>query len=124
LGTFGLCDGLITRVGKAHRMGSLVINHPLPVTLRDYRDDDFRRDCLWFNSGSCGLCVKRCPVGALSSSGHDKEKCSGFLNRTKDYIAANWPDLAGAYGCGLCQSRVPCAVRAPKLPKAGSVAGG
>jgi ferredoxin len=119
LGTFGLCDGLITRVGKAHRMGSLVVNHPLPITARTYRDDDYRRDCLWFNSGVCGRCVDRCPAGAITYNGRDKAKCASYLKTTMEPIAANWPDLAGAYACGLCQSRVPCAVRRPKAPKAG-----
>jgi epoxyqueuosine reductase QueG len=115
LGTFGLCDGLITKVGKAHRMTSLVVRNPLPVTPRSYADHDFRRDCLWFNSGSCGLCVKRCPAGAITESGHDKLKCSDFLKASTPYIETHWPDLKGAYACGLCQSHVPCAVRTPKV---------
>ncbi|MDR1578112.1 MAG: hypothetical protein LBT86_07805 [Deltaproteobacteria bacterium] len=113
LGTFGLCDGLITEVGKAHRMGSLIINHRLPITPRSYGDDEFHQHCLWFNSGSCGLCVTRCPAGAISLQGHDKVKCSDYLKSTTPYIATHWPDMAGTYGCGLCQSRVPCAVRTP-----------
>ena len=37
LGTFGLCDGLITRVGKAMRTGALVVRANLPVTLVNTR---------------------------------------------------------------------------------------
>ncbi|MDR0549209.1 MAG: hypothetical protein LBI10_07360 [Deltaproteobacteria bacterium] len=116
LGTFGLCDGLITKVGKAHRMGSLIVNHPLPVTERDYGDHEYHKHCLWFNSGSCGLCVARCPVGAITLQGRDKTKCAAYLKITTPYIEATWPDLVGGYACGLCQSRVPCAVRSPKIP--------
>ena len=38
LGTFGLCDGLITPKGKAHRVGSVVANLSVPATARPYND--------------------------------------------------------------------------------------
>ena len=36
LGTFGLCDGLISKRGKAARYGSVIVNLPLSPTKRDY----------------------------------------------------------------------------------------
>jgi epoxyqueuosine reductase QueG len=110
-GTFGLCDALITKVGKAHRLGTVIVNCPLPVNPRPYTQT--YEYCLFFSKGSCLKCVKRCPVGALSPGGHDKSLCDGFLNSTKPVIAKKYPDLDGAYGCGLCQANVPCALKVP-----------
>ena len=64
LGTFGLCDGLITAKGKAHRVGSVVANLSVPATERPY--DDHHEYCLFFYDGSCTGCRKRCPVGAIT----------------------------------------------------------
>ena len=111
LGTFGLCDGLITKVGKAHRLGSLVIEAPLAPTPRAYKGPyDY---CLFHAKGRCAKCVDRCPAGALSKAGHDKILCQAFLASTTPKINELWPDLAGAYGCGLCQSAVPCDTHLP-----------
>jgi epoxyqueuosine reductase QueG len=112
LGTFGLCDGLITTVGKAHRLGSLVVAAQLAPTPRAYSGPyDY---CLWHNSGRCAKCADRCPAGALTKSGHDKILCQAFLNEVSaPRISAQWPELKGAYGCGLCQSAVPCDTRRP-----------
>ena len=38
LGTFGLCDGLITPVGKAMRVGSVVARVKIPPTPRPYKN--------------------------------------------------------------------------------------
>ncbi|MDR1920763.1 MAG: hypothetical protein LBS31_03350 [Candidatus Adiutrix sp.] len=107
LGTFGLCDGLITPLGKAMRCGSLVAELKLPVSPRPYAGIyDY---CLFYNSGGCGRCIKRCPGGAISKAGHDKALCKDYLyGRNKSYITSTWPDLSGAYACGLCQAGVPC----------------
>jgi epoxyqueuosine reductase QueG len=119
LGTFGLCDGLITKVGKAHRLGSLIVGRSLAPTERPYHGPyDY---CLWHSSGRCLKCVDRCPVGALSEKGHDKSLCQSFLNSTRPKIKEMWPELSGGYGCGLCQSAVPCDARLPRAP--GSQAG-
>lgn len=108
LGTFGLSDGLITPVGKAMRTLSLVLRRKLPIKARTYTET--YEYCLFYRKGTCGACVKRCPIGAISKEkGHDKAKCSAFLdNEITTYVAESWPDIAGAYGCGLCQSAIPC----------------
>jgi hypothetical protein len=49
LGTFGLCDGLITPVGKAHRVASAIVKASLPVKPRPY--NNHRAYCLYFASG-------------------------------------------------------------------------
>jgi len=51
LGTFGLCDGLITAKGKAMRTGSVVAEIKIPATLRPYTDH--HAYCLWYSHGIC-----------------------------------------------------------------------
>ena len=110
LGTFGLCDGLITARGKAMRTGSVVARIKVPPTPRPY--DDHRAYCLFHSQGICGKCIKRCPVGALSENGHDKVKCLQHLHpTTEEYVKANYH--FDGYGCGLCQVGVPCESRIP-----------
>jgi ferredoxin len=112
LGTFGLSEGLITASGIAHRLTSVIVRARLTPTPRTYAG--FRDWCLFFSSGKCGECVRRCPAGAISPDGHDKALCREYMSRTvKPWAAGRFPDMEGAYACGLCQSRVPCASRAP-----------
>ena len=109
LGTFGLCDGLITPKGKAVRLGSVVAFMKIPPSKRSYMDH--HSHCLFFSKGLCGRCVTRCPVGAITKAGHDKEKCRNYLESSKKYVRKNY-GFEG-YGCGLCQTGVPCESRIP-----------
>jgi epoxyqueuosine reductase QueG len=105
LGTFGLCDGMITPLGKAVRFGSVVTRAPLAPTPRPY--DDHRAYCLLFSHGTCGKCISRCPAGALTREGHDKRLCSDHTGGTcREYVRSEF-GFEG-YGCGLCQTGVPC----------------
>jgi epoxyqueuosine reductase QueG len=105
-GTFGLCDALITQAGKAHRLGSVVAKIKIAPDERPYKD--VYEYCLYYRKGACGLCVKKCPAGAISlKEGHDKKKCHAFLHgKTPAYIKEHF-GLDG-YGCGFCQVGVPC----------------
>ena len=115
LGTFGLCDGLITPKGKAIRVGTVVARLDVPATPRPY--NSHREYCLFYTHGTCGKCIKRCPVDALSEAGHDKIKCLGHLKPgTAEYVKENYK--FDGYGCGLCQTGVPCESKIP-LPKEG-----
>jgi epoxyqueuosine reductase len=110
LGTFGLCDGLITPRGKAMRTGSVVARIRISPTPRPY--DDHHAYCLFFTQGICGECIPRCPVGALTTEGHDKLKCLQHLRpATADHVKANYG--FDGYGCGLCQTGVPCESKIP-----------
>ncbi len=114
LGTFGLCDGLITPKGKAMRAGSLVVRLSLPASPRPYTDH--RAYYLFYSEGTCGECIDRCPVGALSAQGHDKVACKAHLDRTRTYVGEHY-GFEG-YGCGLCQVDVPCESAIPQRMKA------
>ena len=110
LGTFGLCDGLITPRGKAMRTGSVVARIKIPATKRPY--SDHHAYCLFFTKGICGKCILRCPVGALSEAGHDKIKCRNHIRPiTADYVKSHYG--FDGYGCGLCQTKVPCESKIP-----------
>jgi epoxyqueuosine reductase len=105
LGTFGLCDGLITPAGKAMRCGSVVARIDIPRTARPYSDP--HAYCLFYAKGTCGACIMRCPAGAISAQGHDKEKCKSYI------FNATLPCGSSRFGikthaCGLCQTKVPC----------------
>jgi len=112
LGTFGLCDGLITRKGKAVRFGSVVARIEIPPTPRPYRNH--HEYCLFYSKGACGKCIRRCPAGALTSKGHDKTKCRQHTHvTTAEYVKSKFG--FSAYGCGLCQTGVPCESRIPTI---------
>jgi epoxyqueuosine reductase len=109
LGTFGLCDGLITAKGKAIRCGSVVARSSVPATPRPY--EDHHAYCLFFAKGICGMCTERCPAGAVTKSGHDKAACMKQCAATAQYADKQF-GLKG-YGCGFCQTGVPCESRIP-----------
>jgi epoxyqueuosine reductase QueG len=110
LGTFGLCDGLITSKGKAMRCGSVVVNIKIPATKRPY--DEHHAYCPFFSKQTCGSCIERCPVGAITSAGHDKVKCKSYLRTViRDYVTSHFG--FDGYGCGLCQTGVPCESKIP-----------
>jgi epoxyqueuosine reductase len=105
LGTFSLCDGLITAKGKAMRCGSVVSRIDITATPRTYKD--YNSYCLFFLKGGCKKCIKRCPNEAITEKGHDKSKCREYLF---DKAASYAKSMYGieSYGCGLCQTGVPC----------------
>ncbi len=104
LGTFGLCDGLITPKGKAMRAGAVVARVAVEPTPRPY--SDHHAYCLLLAQGTCGECIARCPAGAISRQGHDKATCSRYVGATRAYVEEQF-GFEG-YGCGLCQTGVPC----------------
>lgn len=115
LGTFGLCDGLITSRGKAMLCGSVIVRIRVPPTPRPYTDHNAY--CLYFARGTCGLCIKRCPVQAISEQGHDKTLCMKHcFGVTQPYARTTFG--IDDYGCGLCQTGVPCeSIHPVKHPK-------
>ena len=104
LGTFGLCDGFLTPVGKAMRCGSVVTDVPLPVTTR--RHASHTSACAYLARGTYGDCMARCPADAIGPSGHDNRACARYQDETLLPLrAANEVPITG---CGLCQTAVAC----------------
>jgi hypothetical protein len=112
LGAFGLSDGLITAKGKAVRVGSVVTDLPLRPSKKIY--PHYQTNCLYYFNKTCKACANRCPAGAITEKGHNKDKCEAyshgenFLNKRKEYGVK-------ITGCGLCQTKVPCEFEIPKL---------
>ena len=73
LGTFGLARGLITEGGIAHRCASLLV----AAEFERYGTlaDSHTANCPYLTEGTCGECMSRCPVDAISPQGHDVFKC-------------------------------------------------
>jgi epoxyqueuosine reductase len=111
LGAFGLSDGFITPKGKAIRLGTVVTNLPLKASRN--RFPHHQANCLFYFNGTCKRCAARCPVGAITARGHDKDKCREYVYsvvkkaKTKEYGVTT-------AGCGLCQTKVPCEFEIPK----------
>jgi len=111
LGTFGLCDGFITPKGKALRLGSVVTDLVLKPSDRPY--PHHRANCLYYFNGTCKVCATRCPSGAITSKGHDKDKCLNYMHDVT-LPAKNAEYGVEIAGCGLCQTKVPCEFEMPK----------
>jgi len=110
LGTFGMHDFLITGKGCAHRLGSFVVR--LRLEPGRERPDDIHAHCLHHRGIPCLACAARCPVGAISASGHDKEGCSKRVAASLMRCNARYHIFI--YGCGLCAAGVPCSTRIPE----------
>jgi hypothetical protein len=104
LGTFGLSGGLITSKGQAVRFGSVIVNAVIPATPRAY-DSPFAY-CLHFSGDGCAECADRCPTGSVDVAGRDKIACLRQLDSAEPYIKQHYG--FDGYGCGLCQTAVPC----------------
>lgn len=103
LGTFSLNKGLITQKGMAGRFGSIITNWETTPTPRTYTE--LEEHCI-----RCGACIVACPAQAISwENGKDHARCSAYLG---EILAANRP----YYGCGKCQTAVPCESMAPHKP--------
>lgn len=109
LGTFGLSDGLITPRGKAMRTGSVIARIDISPSERPYTDHNAY--CLFYAKGTCGKCIERCPIGAITEEGHNKVTCRKYVNMTRQYVPRHYG--FDGYGCGFCQTGVPCESRIP-----------
>lgn len=104
LGTFGLSKGLITEKGMAGRFGSLIVNWQVQPSERPYTD--IYEYCI-----KCGACIARCPGCAITlEEGKSHAQCFAY----QQTILAQ---LLPRYGCGLCQTAVPCETCIPGKTK-------
>ena len=119
-GTFSLSDGFITERGMAHRCGSVVTSLVIPASPRTAKTP--YSNCLHYLGIKCEKCVQRCPVGAISEKGHDKVKCSKYVDDVLGYyksLKEGYNNDTSSAGCGLCQTKTPCEFQNPtaKLKK-------
>jgi epoxyqueuosine reductase QueG len=56
----------------------------------------------------------RCPAGAITTKGHDKNKCYDYVYSTARGSKSVEYGVK-ITGCGLCQTKVPCEYEIPKL---------
>lgn len=115
LGTFGMNNMLITKRGCCGRYHTVVTNLDVeadqPITDEEY--------CLFKKNGSCGVCFRNCPVGALTAEGYDRQKCYAVLRENaKVYteFGSSYTDESGEKAnsegsevCGKCVTQSPCA---------------
>ncbi|MEN6292472.1 MAG: epoxyqueuosine reductase, partial [Methanobacterium sp.] len=101
LGTFSLNYSLITNLGSAGRFGSVITDLEFEPNSRPYQEID--EYCT-----KCGECIDRCPPLAINEKGKNAESCSKFLDKI---LKLNKP----RYGCGKCQTAVPCEYQNPTL---------
>ncbi len=94
LGTLGRNSSLITRRGSAGRFASVVTDLPLAPTARPYTE--LEEYC-----NQCGACDQRCPAHAIDENGKDHQACY-------QYMQAIRVQTQPRYGCGKCQTAVPC----------------
>jgi epoxyqueuosine reductase QueG len=100
IGTFGINNLLITEKGCAGRYGSFIIDYFIEPTKGENRER-----CLFKYNGSCGQCMRLCPVGALSETDFDRHKCDERVWEVDSY----YQELDTCDACGKC-SLGPCAI--------------
>lgn len=114
-GTFGLCDGLITKWGKAVRFAGVIVqDEEITPDERAYQSP--HEWCLFYKNKSCTACIQRCPANAITPQGHDKSRCGEYqaLLKAKSLSLNSFVDSTDEIGCGLCQVKVPCEKGVPK----------
>jgi epoxyqueuosine reductase QueG len=109
LGRFGVNAQFITPSGCAGRLGSFVTD----ADLGDSPLVNEKELCLHKNGKKCLVCVDRCPVGAVSEAGIDRQRCWNRLRSNHTEIDA-FKDLEDTTDvCGKCQVLLPCSLKVP-----------
>jgi len=105
LGTLGLNRMLITEKGCCGRIGSMVTELELAPSERTGKEN-----CLYLRDGSCGVCVDRCPCGALGFHAFERHRCYERLLSNENQLGLDGhADVCGKCCCGLpCSLRNPC----------------
>ncbi|MDR2869988.1 MAG: hypothetical protein LBV04_06030 [Deferribacteraceae bacterium] len=97
-GSFGLNNMLITERGCCGRFFSVITSLP-------FADEEYQGErCLYKSKGACKLCMAACPVGALTTEGFDRLKCS--IMGDKSAAIYNGDTI-----CGKCVAGMPYAYR-------------
>ena len=103
LGTFGRMTNFISKQGTCGRLISVVTDWETAPDEKDYSGIyDYCSECL--------ACYRACPGEAFDEHGKTISKCSA-------YIRATCAKYTPRYGCGKCQTGLPCATRHLRNPK-------
>ena len=103
LGAFGANRMVITEKGSGGRFSTVITSAHLKAQSKPVGNK-----CLYFENGSCALCFKVCPVGALAENGMDKFACQDELNKNESLLKST-SSLQSADTCGKCISICPFA---------------
>jgi len=97
LGTFGESTNFISKIGSAGRLISVVTDWEVEPDERDYEH--------WLGyCNKCGACIRKCQgedVYFKDRHGKDHAACSRQIRKACEKFAPR-------YGCGKCQSGIPC----------------
>ncbi len=111
LGTFGMNNMLITEKGCCGRYSTVITNLDVEP---DHPQTEER--CSFKFDGSCGACIKRCPMEALTPEGFDRYRCyekclenaAVYTSFGSSYSTEGEPSV-GSEICGKCVAGMPCA---------------
>lgn len=103
LATLGANRLAITEKGSGGRFCTVITSAKLEPTPMPVEEK-----CLYKKNGSCGLCFKACPIGALRPDNMDKFACQDELNKNEALIQKT-TRLTVADTCGKCISVCPLA---------------
>jgi len=114
LGTFGINNMLITKSGCCGRFFTIVTNLDI-VSDRPM----VHELCLYKKNGSCKICLKNCPAGALTELRYNRTKCYSLLKENaavytefgSSYVdeTLTTANSTGSEVCGKCITSSPCA---------------
>ena len=109
LGRFGTHHMLITPVGCAGRLGSLVTEADLGDNAVIGTDEA----CLLKAGKKCGKCIEACPVDALNEKEFERRRCWNRLNENRNTLAyfSDLPETT--HVCGKCVALMPCSFMNP-----------
>ncbi len=101
LATFGANNLAITDKGSGGRFCSILTSAKLKPG-----QDKPKKQCPYLVNGSCGLCFRACPAGALTGSGTNKVLCDQELHRNRERLLLQG-SASTATVCGKCLSACP-----------------
>ena len=102
LATLGANRLAITEKGSGGRFCTVITSAKLQPN-----QNPIEEKCPYKKNGSCGLCFKACPVGALRPDGMDKFACQDEVNRNEELLRKETNLIADT--CGKCISVCPFA---------------
>lgn len=111
MGRFGINAQLITPAGCAGRLGSVITEAPFgdhPVVAEDEL-------CLEKKGVSCSVCMRNCPVNAVTAEGINRKQCNKRLMVAQKRFVTLDAEHSDGDACGKCATGTPCSLQAPEV---------